>query len=149
MTEVRLAVESDLESIRDCVRAAYEMYLPRMDREPAPMLADYRPLVDQATVHVIHDGDEVCGLIVTVPDEQGLFVENVAVHPGYQGKGIGRVLMTFAEQQACDKGLNSVYLYTNEVMAENLSFYAHLGFIETHRVTESGYKRIYLRKHLD
>lgn len=98
MTEVRLAVVGDLDSIRDCVRAAYEMYLPRMDREPAPVVADYRALIEQGAVHVVTDADGVHGLIVTMPDDSGFFIENIAVHPGRQGKGLGRKLMAFAEQ---------------------------------------------------
>ena len=30
-------------------------------------------------------------------------------------------------------------------MAENLCMYAHLGFVETHRVFENGFDRVYMR----
>jgi hypothetical protein len=30
-------------------------------------------------------------------------------------------------------------------MTENLSMYAHLGFVETHRAMEKGFHRVYLR----
>ena len=30
-------------------------------------------------------------------------------------------------------------------MSENLALYAHLGFVETHRLVEDGYNRIYMR----
>jgi len=33
----------------------------------------------------------------------------------------------------------------NEAMTENLSMYAHLGFVETHRAVEKGFHRVYLR----
>ena len=33
-------------------------------------------------------------------------------------------------------------------MTENLSMYAHLGFVETHRVTEDGFNRVYMRLNL-
>jgi len=31
-------------------------------------------------------------------------------------------------------------------MTENLALYAHLGFTETHRVTEDGFRRVYMRR---
>jgi len=33
-------------------------------------------------------------------------------------------------------------------MTENLSMYAHLGFVETHRVTEDGFNRVYMSLNL-
>jgi hypothetical protein len=34
------------------------------------------------------------------------------------------------------------------MMIENLSMYAHLGFVETHRVFEQGFHRAYMRRSL-
>ncbi len=81
-------------------------------------------------------------------DEDGLFLENIAVHPNLQGRGIGRQLMAFVERSAHKRGLDTVHLYTNEAMAENLAFYAHLGFREVGRRTQDGYRRVYFRKAL-
>jgi hypothetical protein len=39
-------------------------------------------------------------------------------------------------------------LYANAAMTENLSMYAHIGFIETHRALENGFNRVYLRLNL-
>jgi hypothetical protein len=41
--------------------------------------------------------------------------------------------------------LPALRLYTNAAMTENLLMYAHLGFVETHRATEKGFHRVYLR----
>jgi hypothetical protein len=41
--------------------------------------------------------------------------------------------------------LSAIRLYTNAAMTENLSMYAHLGFVETHRAVEKGFDRVYLR----
>jgi GNAT superfamily N-acetyltransferase len=144
--EIVPAKPGDASAIRACVRAAYEKYVPRMDREPAPMLADYEALIGQRVVNVVRDGRDVCAVIVTMPGDEGWFVENVAVHPSYQGHGLGGRLMAFAESEARAGGFTSLYLYTHEVMTENLAFYEHLGFVESRRTTESGYRRIYLTK---
>jgi hypothetical protein len=39
-------------------------------------------------------------------------------------------------------------LYTNEAMTENLTYYPHHGFIETHRATQDGYRRVFFRRSL-
>ena len=39
-------------------------------------------------------------------------------------------------------------LYTNVMMTENLSMYAHIGFVETHRAMEKGFHRVYMRWNL-
>jgi hypothetical protein len=42
-----------------------------------------------------------------------------------------------------------VTLYTNEAMVENLRLYRRLGFVETDRRVEDGYRRVFFRKSLD
>jgi hypothetical protein len=44
--------------------------------------------------------------------------------------------------------LPALRLYTNVAMTENLSLYARLGFVETHRVAESGLDRVDMRRNL-
>ena len=39
-------------------------------------------------------------------------------------------------------------LYTHESMTENIGLYEYLGYIETDRRTEKGYRRVYMRKNL-
>ncbi len=39
-------------------------------------------------------------------------------------------------------------LYTHEGMTENIGLYEYLGYIETDRRTEKGYRRVYMRKNL-
>jgi hypothetical protein len=56
--------------------------------------------------------------------------------------------VTFAEGQAVAYGLPEVQLYTNEKMHENLAVYARLGFEETGRGLDGGYRRVFMRKRL-
>ena len=122
------------------------MYVPRMGRKPAPMLADYRELVKAGVVYIIAMGDACAGLIVMFTRDTSLFVENVAVHPDYQGFGLGKRLMEFAAREAARRGLAEIRLYTNAHMTENLEFYPRLGFEQTGRCWEDGYDRVYFRK---
>jgi GNAT superfamily N-acetyltransferase len=140
----RLAVEGDLEALSATIETAYRKYLARMDRPPGPMLEDLEPLIEIGAVWVL--GRPIRGLICLVPAEESLLIEIVAVDPAAQGNGLGRRLMDFAQQQARHLGLTRLWLYTNEVMTENVSLYSHLGYQEFDRRNEAGYDRIYMEK---
>lgn len=45
-----------------------------------------------------------------------------------------------------NRGYPEIRLYTHECMVENIAMYPRLGYEESHRVTEKGYARIYMRK---
>lgn len=143
---LRLAHAQEAEAIRALVRGAYALYLPRMDREPAPMLADYAALIAEARVTVACDGDVLLGILVCYPRRDHLHVENVAVAKEAQCRGVGRLLMARAEEEARGFGLPAIELYTNAVMRENFPFYAALGYEMVGEGEEQGYVRIFFRK---
>ena len=142
----RPAHPADLAAVRELVGAAYAKYADRMDRPPAPLLADYGAAIDAGQVWVL--GEPLVALIVLAVHDESLFIENVAVAPAAQGSGLGRMLMDFAEQQARARGLTRLDLYTNEVMTENLAIYAHLGYREVDRRGDDGYRRVFMIKSL-
>lgn len=142
------AAPGDAPAVAACVRAAYARYVERIGREPAPMTADYRRLIAAGEVWVIRAWEGVAGVLVLRPQPPALLVENVAVAPLHQGRGLGRALMAFAEERARAEGLAEVVLYTNERMTENLRFYPALGFTETGRATQDGFARVFYRKAL-
>jgi ribosomal protein S18 acetylase RimI-like enzyme len=146
---IRQAESRDVASITAVVEAAYAKYVPRIGREPAPMTADYVALVAANEVWVGISDRRVVGILVIRPGDDSLELENVAVEPGYQGRGYGRALIEFAEDEAQALGLPAVTLYTNEAMAENLQLYPQLGYVETGRGIEDGYRRVHFEKRLD
>lgn len=147
-SEIQLAQPSDCEAVSACVHAAYAHYIQRLGREPAPMLADYRTLIEHGVVYVLREPSRgaLCGVLVIETQHDCVFVENVAVHPEYQHRGLGRRLLSFAEHQAVAGGLNEVRLYTNELMTENIAYYQHLGFEELERRMDHGYRRVFMRR---
>jgi ribosomal protein S18 acetylase RimI-like enzyme len=113
------------------------------------MHADYAALVARSEVWLaVDDTAQPHGLIVMRAEGDALFVENVAVAPGSQHRGIGRQLLAFAEQHAQACGLGAISLYTNARMTENLTFYPALGYIEVDRRHDAGFDRVYFRKPL-
>lgn len=145
---VRVARPEDLPQIVALVRAAYALYVPRIGQEPAPMQADYAALIARGTVYVVPAAERLRGVLVMMPEGDHLFLENIAIHPDEQGRGLGRRLMAFVDAHARALGLAAVELYTNEAMTENLAFYPRLGFVEVDRRTEDGFRRVFMRKTL-
>jgi ribosomal protein S18 acetylase RimI-like enzyme len=144
--EIVPAGPGDARAVAACVRAAYAHYVARIGREPAPMTADYEALIAAGEVWLIRAGEQVAGVLVLRPQPPALLVENVAVAPGFQARGLGRALMAFADAHARAEGLAEVILYTNERMTENLRFYPALGFTETGRAMQDGFARVFYRK---
>ena len=112
------------------------------------MLVDYVAAILAGEAWVLVEGEETSGVLVMRPENDHLFVETVAVRPDRQGSGLGRKLMAFAEEAARGRGLHEIRLYTNEKMEENLPFYRSLGFEETARRLDEGYRRVFMKKRL-
>jgi N-acetylglutamate synthase-like GNAT family acetyltransferase len=145
---IRPAVAGDVPAIQALLRDAYAMYVPRIGREPAPVTADHAGLVAAGRTSVIEADGEVAGVIVLIPGGDHLLVENVAVAPKAQGRGLGRDLMAFAERRAAELGMAELRLYTNRLMTENLALYPALGYTETGRRVEDGFARVYFSKRI-
>ena len=64
------------------------------------------------------------------------------------GNGIGTALMSYAEATAREKLIPTMSLYTNAKMTRNLDWYVKLGFVETRRIREDGFDRVYFEKTL-
>jgi len=145
---LRPATLDDVPRLTAIAEAAYAPYVPRMGKKPAPMIADFAAHVRAAAGFVAEAGGVIAGYIVTFLKSSDQFIENVAVDPAWHGKGIGHRLIQFAEQDALRHGAARIFLYTNIHMTENLDFYPKLGYVETHRVREHGFDRVYFEKRL-
>jgi GNAT superfamily N-acetyltransferase len=148
MLTVRRADERDAAALTAVADLAYRDYVPRIGRRPAPMTADYAGAIRGGLVWVAAAGDEVVGLLVLAARPDHLLIENIAVLPGWQRRGVGGQLMALAEDQAGRLGLGEIRLYTNEAMTENLAYYPGLGYAETHRAEQDGFRRVFFSKRL-
>jgi GNAT superfamily N-acetyltransferase len=125
ITRARL---EDASAIRDLTRAAYAKWLPVIGREPKPMAADYDRAVRDHLIDLLHHDRTLAALIEMIPQGDHLLIENVAVAPDFQGRGLGRRLLAHAEQLAASFGHRQVRLYTNKLFIENVQFYLGLGY---------------------
>jgi ribosomal protein S18 acetylase RimI-like enzyme len=154
MQLIRRATEGDLARIVAIARAAYFKYVPRIGREPPPMSADFAAEIAAGHVVVLEITGTVEGYLISWPNTEAYFVDNIAVDPARQGLGLGRKLMEYAVREAKRHSLSAMQLCTNVTMTENLAIYARMGFVETHRALETqfnietGLPRVYMRRTL-
>jgi len=144
---LRTARPEDRTAVEAIVIAAYSIYVERIGKAPGPMLDDYAGLIAAGAVSVLEDPDgAVAAIIVLLPKPDHLLLDNIAVHPDRQGRGLGRRLIAFAESEARRLGYAELRLYTHERMTENIALYTRLGFRETGRGQEAGYNRVFMTK---
>lgn len=145
---IREARKDEADQIKAVVVEAYSVYIDRIGKPPGPMLDDYSDLAQRYPVFVAELDGGIAGILVMMPGPDDILMDNVAVLPNQQGRGIGLTLITFAENYARDHGYRSLDLYTNDLMHENIRLYKSLNYVETRRVLEKGYNRVYMRKGL-
>ncbi len=130
-------------------REAYAPYPERMGgQRPAPMDEDYAAVVAGAEAWVAESDDSVVGFLVLIAEGEGMLLDNIAVLPSHQGQGVGRALLTLAEERARARGCGRIRLYTNQAMVENQRLYAGIGYTETHRTEDHGFSRVFYEKDL-
>ncbi len=130
----RRARAEDADRLAEIAVAAYSPYLERMGGlRPAPLDADYAASIARDVVRVTETEGRVVGYLVLVDQPECTLLENVAVHPDWQGRGIGRLLLAMAEEHARAIGTSTVRLYTHATMHENRRLYSRLGYLEMDR----------------
>src|SRR5437667_9426881 len=130
---IRSATADDAARIGAIARAAFAKYVPRIGREPSPMVADFAAEIAAHRIVVIETAGKIGGYMIAWPEADAYYIDNIAVDPACQGEGLGRRPMECAAAEANRLRLHALRLYTNVLMIENLSMYARLGFVETHR----------------
>lgn len=111
-----------------------------------PMEDDYAARCAAGQAWLLERDGCLLGAVVVENAADHLWLDNVAVDPARQGKGIGRALLAFVEGEARRRGYAEVRLLTNERMARNIVLYARLGYVETERRDEDGFRRVFMAK---
>ncbi len=142
---IRKAVMSDAELLNECMKAAYKIYTSRLGGKTLPpMMVDYKEEIRSFPVWIAESNGTLVGGLILMPETGHMTIANIAVHPQFQGNGLGRGLMEFGEAEAKQKGYSELHLATHILLTENLSLYSHLGWSETGR-DES---RVYMKKNI-
>ena len=125
---LRRAVAADAAAVQVLTRQAYAKWVPLIGREPKPMQADYDRAVREHRIDLALLDGALAGLIETIDRPDHLLIENVAVAPAVQGRGVGWRLMAHAERLAAEQGHAELRLYTNARFEENIALYRRLGY---------------------
>jgi predicted GNAT family N-acyltransferase len=98
-------------------------------------------------IYIATDGDKVVGCLMlhSISDTVMKF-RQMAVDASMQGKGIGRMLMTRAEEDIAAKGYTTIMLHARQVVSD---FYEKLGYhITSSAFTEVGIPHVIMKKML-
>ena len=145
---IRRATIKDSDDLLKIAEIAYDKYLPLMDKKPAPMLADFNKHIAEDIVFVaLAEVEIIAGYVVLQQIKAQWWLDNIAVHPNHQEQGIGAKLRIEAENYVSILS-DRIQLYTNIVMADNISWYERAGYVITQQALINGYERLYFEKRL-
>jgi len=133
VVDIRQATSADLDEVRRVVEAAYTPWIDVIGIRPMPMDEDSAALVGAGKVQVVEAEGAVAAVLIVERDADHLLIENLAVDPAVQGRGLGARLLGLVEDEARAQGLPEVRLYTHVLMASNIAWYENHGFVETSR----------------
>lgn len=88
-----------------------------------------------------HSVDGAVGCLRYEVAADHLWVRRVAVLPSRQGRGIGRRLMAWSEDEAAARGLAAVQIGVRIALPANLAFYQRLGYMIVSEHAHPGYDR--------
>jgi ribosomal protein S18 acetylase RimI-like enzyme len=119
---------SDAVLVRALTREAYAKWVPLLGREPTPMIADHEAAVRDHHIDILSLNGQQVALIELIAKPDHLLIENIAVLPTFQGRGLGRKLLAHAERVAIAASHTHIRLYTNKLFADNISLYQKTGY---------------------
>lgn len=88
------------------------------------------------------EGQTLLGCIFCRPEAESLYIGKLAVAPGFQGRGTGKLLLDKAEQLARELGLPTLRLETRIELTGNHAAFARWGFVKTGGHAHPGFDRI-------
>ncbi len=86
---VMMASQGDANVVAVITDAAYSKYITRIGRKPEPMTVDYGDMISEYPVHILMVDDRPAGVLVLKHEADQTLIWSVAVHPEYQGRGLG------------------------------------------------------------
>ena len=145
---LRRATRDDLSAVVALQRAAYAKNRPLLGVEPLPLLADYEEIFRAYEVWLAEHEGTLEGVLILEPRADDLLIWSVAVGPQAQGRGVGNVLLAFAEGRARELGRSCIRLYTGQPLTFNIAWYTRHGY--AHESTEDMGDRVCVNliKHL-
>lgn len=152
---LRPATPKDAHGIKRLTQLAFDKYITQLGSTPRTLLRNYHQVIHQDQVWVVDDDDDddddgaLIAVLVLASCDHHFHISNLAVHPTWQRRGLGKGLLHHAEQQSQRAGYDEIWLHTNEIMVGNIRLYLSLGYEEMYRQTYHATPSIYMRKILN
>ncbi len=129
MSAFRLATAADEALVATINTEAYAVYEREFGFRPQPLDENWAPRIAAGQAWLL--GQDGTLVIERHPDHALIY--SVALRPGAQGGGLGRVMLDQAERLAASWGVPELRLYTNALMTRNIALYGRYGYRETGR----------------
>ena len=143
--KIREATIGDSVGLQRCMVSAYACYQARLGNVLLPPLdVDYSAEIKNSPTWVAESGVDIAGGLIMSFEQDHAVVSNIAVHPEFQGRGLGGEFMRLAEATARERHFSELRLSTHVLLTENTSLYTYLGWTEIDRDDV----RVYMRKRI-
>lgn len=121
---IRLAMTTGVPAIKMIARKSFERYVPLIGKLPAPMNAYFSGHVLKGTVFITQsekNRDSVLGYAIVLQRDGEWLLDNIAVSPEAQGRGVGSALIAACKTFLQKRGVQRYHLHTDEAMEQNLT----------------------------
>ena len=149
--EILNAREADLEDCETVLRAAFGGYVRQLNRiQSSDAYSWLAESIAAQQVLTAREGTHILGVAIFSDQGRKRTIEQIAVAPDSQGRGIGRALIHRIEQNTIKANMASLELDTAEKMIHLVDLYRNCGF----EIVSSGppkhgrdnYTRVFMRK---
>ena len=91
----------------------------------------------------------VIGTASMIPFSEDVFeLAKMSVKKGFQGKGVGKLLLKRCIQFAQERNANEIFLLTNDILKPALNLYLSCGFVIKNKYDDERYERGNTKMHL-
>ena len=125
---LRHATINDLESLVALQHAAYGPNRAILGVEPIPLQTDYAEVFRDREVWVADGEKGIEGALILKRRPDDLLIWSVATLPSVHGKGVGRRLLSAAEERARQLRKPTIRLYTGQRLTTNVAWYSRHGY---------------------
>ncbi|HTC10339.1 MAG TPA: GNAT family N-acetyltransferase [Acetobacteraceae bacterium] len=139
---LRPMAAADCAAVATLIRAAFAAQGVRTDPLPSAL----RETAETVAAHLAAGGGAVAcagrwivGSVLWEPQDGGLYLERLAIDPGWRRNGIARALVAATETAARAGGHARIHLGTRLVLLDNRRLFVSCGFVETAQHAHPGY----------
>lgn len=129
---IQTAAKTDSHAVHACIMAAFAPFVASIEDFP-DITHGLDDCIDSGNLFVAKANGTILGAMTVDVHEDFLKIDVLAVNPAYEGQGLGRRFMEFAESHTRSLDLSEMRLRTHVLMPQNVSLYEHLGWHVTTR----------------